>query len=71
MMYLKLHSLYLYAYNSMPDKQKARYQDTMDDYYSFMEEFPKSRYAKDVADIFSKTDRYLKKTGVAVTETKN
>jgi len=61
MMYLKLNSMYLYAYNSMPDKQRTRYQDTLDDYYSFMEEFPKSRYSKDVADIFQKTNKFLKK----------
>ena len=60
MMYLKLHSLFLYAVNSTPEKQRTRYQDTMDDYYSFMEEFPKSKYSKDVQDIFAKTDKYLK-----------
>jgi outer membrane protein assembly factor BamD len=61
MMFLKLSSLYLYAVYSMRDKQKTRYQDTLDDYYSFMEEFPKSQYSKDVADIFQKTNKYLKK----------
>ncbi len=61
MMFLKLNSLYLYALNSMPDKQKTRYQDTLDDYYSFMEEFPKSEYSKDVADIFQKTNKFLKR----------
>jgi outer membrane protein assembly factor BamD len=61
MMFLKLNSLYLYAVYSMADKQKTRYQDTLDDYYSFMEEFPKSEYSKDVADIFQKTNRYLQK----------
>lgn len=60
MMYLKLSSMFLYAVNSMPDKQKVRYQDTLDDYYSFMEEFPDSRYSKDVADIYQKTNKYLK-----------
>jgi outer membrane protein assembly factor BamD len=69
MMYLKLSSLYMYAYKSMPDKQKSRYQDTMDDYYSFMEEFPKSQYSKEVADIFEKTNRFLK-TGVQTVEEK-
>jgi len=62
MMFLKLNSLYLYAVKSMPDKQKTRYQDTLDDYYSFMEEFPKSQYSKDIADIFEKTNKYLKKS---------
>jgi outer membrane protein assembly factor BamD len=60
MMFLKLNSLYKYAALSMPDKQKTRYQDTMDDYYSFMEEYPESSYIRDVKSIFTKTDRYLK-----------
>lgn len=70
MMYLKLHSLYLYAVKSLPEKQKVRYQDTLDDYYSFMEEFPNSQYSKDVADIFQKTNKFLKK-GVPVTTIEN
>jgi outer membrane protein assembly factor BamD len=60
MMFLKLNSLFLYAELSMQDKQKTRYQDTLDDYYSFMEEYPESRYSKDVKSIYQKTDRYLK-----------
>jgi outer membrane protein assembly factor BamD len=63
MMFLKLSSLYLYAYNSQAIRQKERYQSTMDDYYSFMEEFPKSQYSKDVNSIFVKTNRYLKPAG--------
>jgi outer membrane protein assembly factor BamD len=60
MMYLKLNSLFLYAENSFSDKQKERYQATLDDYYSFMEEFPKSTYAKDVDNIYQKTNKFLK-----------
>jgi outer membrane protein assembly factor BamD len=60
MMYLKLSSLFLYAENSQPAKQKERYQATMDDYYSFMEEFPKSEFSKEVKNIFDKTNKYLK-----------
>jgi outer membrane protein assembly factor BamD len=60
MMFLKLNSLLLYAENSMANKQKERYQATLDDYYSFMEEFPKSRYLKDINGIFQKTNKYLK-----------
>jgi outer membrane protein assembly factor BamD len=60
MMFLKLNSLYQYAVLSMADKQKTRYQDTLDDYYSFMEEYPESKYMKDVKSIFQKTDKYLK-----------
>ncbi len=59
MMYLKLNSLFLYAEYSMPDRQKERYQDTLDDYYSFMEEFPGSKYSRDVRKIFQATVRFL------------
>jgi outer membrane protein assembly factor BamD len=59
MMFLKLSSLYQYAYNSLPLKQRERYQAALDDYYSFMEEFPKSEYAKDVNNILVKTSRFL------------
>jgi len=60
MMFLKLRSLYLYADLSLPQKQKERYQETLDDYYSFMEEYPKSTYSRDVNNIFLKTNKYLK-----------
>jgi outer membrane protein assembly factor BamD len=60
MMFLKLNSLFLYAENSLAGRQKERYQATLDDYYSFMEEFPESKYSKDVKKIFQKTSDYLK-----------
>ena len=60
MMFLKLSSMYLYALNSLPVKQKERYQSTLDDYFSFMEEFPKSIYGKDVNSIYQKTNKFLK-----------
>jgi outer membrane protein assembly factor BamD len=70
MMYLKLNSLFLYAENSMANKQRERYQATLDDYYSFMEEFPESRFSKEVNRIFQSTNRFLK-TGVTDTEANN
>lgn len=65
MLFLRLNSLYLYAYNSLPAKQRERYQDTLDDYFSFMEEFPESEYSKDVASIYERTNRFLKSAGVS------
>jgi outer membrane protein assembly factor BamD len=61
LMFLKLNSLFKYAELSFPAKQKERYQATLDDYYSFMEEFPKSQYLKDVSGIYEKTNKFLKK----------
>jgi outer membrane protein assembly factor BamD len=60
MMYLKLNSLFQYAELSLAIKQKERYQSTLDDYYSFMEEFPKSTYSRDVNNIYLKTNKFLK-----------
>ena len=60
MMYLKLSSLFLYAENSFASRQRERYQDTLDDYYSFMEEFPESEYMKEVNRIYKRTSEYLK-----------
>lgn len=60
MMFLKLSSLFQYAELSQPAKQKERYQETLDDYFSFMEEFPKSEFSKEVNDIFEKTNKFLK-----------
>jgi outer membrane protein assembly factor BamD len=60
MMYLKLSSLFLYAQLSVAGKQKERYQSALDDYYSFIEEFPKNNYAKEVNRIYQATGRMLK-----------
>lgn len=60
MMYLKLSSLYLYAENSYSTKQTERYQATLDDYFSFMEEYPQSRYSREVKRIYTDTIRFLK-----------
>jgi outer membrane protein assembly factor BamD len=60
MMFLKLNSLYLYAVNSFAAKQKERFQATLDEYYSFMEEFPNSKYSKDIKKIYQETAKTLK-----------
>jgi outer membrane protein assembly factor BamD len=60
LMYLKLDALFLYAQRSIPDKQVERYQIALDEYYSFIEEFPRSKYSKDVKRIFDSTARFLK-----------
>ncbi len=60
LMFLKLDALYLYAGRSIPDKQVERYQTTLDEYYSFIEEFPGSKFSKDVKRIFDSTAKFLK-----------
>ncbi len=60
MMFLKLNSMYLYAENSIPSKKIERYQETLDEYFAFIEEFPKTIYYKEVADIFQDISKKLK-----------
>lgn len=59
LMYLKLDALYLYAEMSIPSKQVERYQTALDEYYSFIEEFPQSSYSRDVRRIFQSTAKFL------------
>ena len=60
MMFLKLNSLFRYAENSYSNKQKERFQATLDEYFSFMEEFPESKYSRDVKKIYQDTAKFLK-----------
>ncbi|MBN1598821.1 MAG: outer membrane protein assembly factor BamD [Bacteroidales bacterium] len=52
-MFMLVKSSYLLAYNSISTKQKERYQDAVDEYYSFAAEFPESKYKKEA-------DRYYR-----------
>jgi outer membrane protein assembly factor BamD len=71
MMYLKLNSLFLYAEHSIAAKQTERYQAALDEYYSFIEEFPKSSYTKDLARIYQATTKMLKiNNGITQTNSK-
>ncbi len=52
-MFLLLKSKYLLAENSVPEKQQDRYQNTVDEYYSFVSEFPESKFSKEAEKIFN------------------
>ena len=60
LMYLLLRSNFLYAENSFPSRRLERFQATLDEYYSFVGEFPESQYLRDVQRIYDRTDRFLK-----------
>lgn len=60
MMFLRLESTYLFALRSVADKQQERYQEVLDEYYSFIEEFPDTKYNRDVERIHSSTAQFLK-----------
>jgi len=60
LMFLLLKSSFLLAENSVPSKMKERFQSTLDEYFSFVSEFPQSQYTKDAQRMYERADRYLK-----------
>jgi outer membrane protein assembly factor BamD len=64
MMYLKLNSHLLYAQFSFPDKQMERYLVAYDEYLSYIEEFPKGTYEREVTRIYDALMRVLKPSDV-------
>ncbi len=59
LMFLRLKSKYLYALNSVRSKQPERFQETVDDYYSFIDEFPQSRFIREAKKIYDNSNNYL------------
>ena len=48
LMYMLLKSKYLLAINSVADKKPERLSNALDEYFSFVDEFPDSQYRKEV-----------------------
>lgn len=59
-MFMVLKSKYLLATNSVQSKQTERFQDTVDEYYSFIAEYPASSNKKEAEDIYKESSRYIK-----------
>ena len=58
-MYMLVKSSYLLAYKSVRSKQKDRYQNAVDEYYSFAAEYPNSKYSKEVEKYYKLASRVL------------
>ncbi|MCG8581612.1 MAG: outer membrane protein assembly factor BamD [Bacteroidales bacterium] len=58
--FLILESKYIQAVNSVEEKKEDRVRDTLDEYYSFVNEFPEGKYRKKADRIFADTDKMLK-----------
>lgn len=54
LMYMLLKSKYLLAINSVEDKKQERLSGALDEYFSFVDEYPESQYRKE-ADKFYET----------------
>jgi outer membrane protein assembly factor BamD len=58
-LFLILKSAYTLADNSVRTKQKERYQSTIDEYYTFIGEYPQSEYAKEAKKMYEASMKFL------------
>jgi len=58
-LFLILKSAYLLADNSVPEKQKERFQATVDEYYTFAGAYPNSEYMKDAKKMYEASMKFL------------
>lgn len=59
-LYLIVKSSYLLAENSVLSKQAERYQETISEYYVFVDEYPESDYLKEIEKMYTKSVNQLK-----------
>jgi len=59
LMFLILKSSFLLADRSIPSKQKERYQATIDEYYSFIGEFPEGPHTREAQRMYETSNDYL------------
>ena len=57
---LVLRSKYEMALQSVLEKRSDRYRETVDEYYGFKNEFPESKYSKEVEKIFKESSKEIK-----------
>lgn len=61
-LYLTLKSSYKLASNSVERKKQERYEATISEYYSYIDEFPKGRYTKDAEEYFERSKKSISKS---------
>jgi len=66
LLYMLLKSKFLLGLNSIQEKKEQRLSDALDEYFSFTDEFPESKYRKEVDRYYETTAKLLHyKTGNA------
>jgi len=59
--FLLVETSYKYARESIPSKQKERYYDCIEHYEEFIDNYPDSKYLKDIQDFYSNSINQLEK----------
>lgn len=60
-LYMIVKASYEYANNSIPSKKKERFQETIDNYYTLIAEYPETKYKKEVDEMFNTASKVVKK----------
>ncbi len=55
LLYMILDSSYKLADNSVPEKRRERFQNTLDEYYNLIGEYPETKYKRDAERIYANT----------------
>jgi outer membrane protein assembly factor BamD len=58
-MFLILKSSYLLADKSIPSLQRERFQAAIDEYYSFIGEFPDGPHSREARRMYESSNRFL------------
>ena len=61
LMYMVVKSNFMLAENSVEDKKAERYQNTVTEYYSFIDEFPQSQYINEIESMYNQSVEQIKK----------
>ncbi len=59
-MFLILKSNYLIAKNSIEEKKKERFQETIDEYYALVDEYTETKYLKEAEKIYKDSIKKIK-----------
>jgi len=59
LMFMLLKSKFLLGLNSVQDKKEQRLSDALDEYFAFTDEFPESKYKKEVEKYYETTSKIL------------
>jgi outer membrane protein assembly factor BamD len=59
LMYMLLKAKYLLAIRSVEEKKRERLSSALDEYYTFVDEYPESKYRKEVEKYFATTAKLL------------
>ena len=62
LMFLILRSSYLLADNSIPSLQRERFQATIDEYYSFIGEFPEGEHTREANRMYEASNKFIEDT---------